>query len=155
MEHRFKITSFVFVHICLVVTCCISWALLLSGSLWRMQCIIRIMMWSRSLRSMAPSIRYYDECRLCLMFCFVQVFWIFASFLKIAPMHVNNVREVPEYEIDPAELDFTNGNDLSKVCMYISLSFTWAFSNWLSLALISLQLVRIVDFRLYFLYLKF
>jgi len=37
-------------------------------------------------------------------------------------MHVNNVREVPEYEIDPAELDFSNGNDLSKVCIYISLS---------------------------------
>ena len=53
------------------------------------------------------------------MFCFVQVFWIFASFLKIAPMHVNNVREVPEYEIDPAELDFSNGNDLSKVCIYV------------------------------------
>ncbi|WVZ68831.1 hypothetical protein U9M48_017719 [Paspalum notatum var. saurae] len=33
---------------------------------------------------------------------------------KIAPMHVNNVREVPEYEIDPAELDFSNGNDISK-----------------------------------------
>jgi hypothetical protein len=34
-------------------------------------------------------------------------------------MHVNNVREVPEYEIDPAELDFSNGNDLSKVCIYV------------------------------------
>jgi len=29
-------------------------------------------------------------------------------------MHVKNVREVPEYEIDPAELDFSNGNDISK-----------------------------------------
>ncbi|XP_006644703.1 integrin-linked protein kinase 1-like [Oryza brachyantha] len=34
--------------------------------------------------------------------------------LKIAPMHVKNVREVPEYEIDPNELDFTNGNGISK-----------------------------------------
>jgi len=33
---------------------------------------------------------------------------------KIAPMHVNNCRQVPEYEIDPAELDFSNGNDISK-----------------------------------------
>uniref|UniRef100_A0A0D9V5L9 Protein kinase domain-containing protein n=1 Tax=Leersia perrieri TaxID=77586 RepID=A0A0D9V5L9_9ORYZ len=36
------------------------------------------------------------------------------SKLKIAPMQVNNVREVPEYEIDPKELDFTNGNGISK-----------------------------------------
>ncbi|KAG2600688.1 integrin-linked protein kinase 1-like [Panicum virgatum] len=33
---------------------------------------------------------------------------------KIAPMHVNNCRQVPEYEIDPAELDFSNANDISK-----------------------------------------
>lgn len=43
--------------------------------------------------------------------------------LKIAPMHVNNDREVPEYEIDPNDLDFTNGNDLSKVCICLALSF--------------------------------
>ncbi|TVU35106.1 hypothetical protein EJB05_16977 [Eragrostis curvula] len=36
------------------------------------------------------------------------------SKLKIAPMHVNNDREVPEYEIDPKELDFTNSQDISK-----------------------------------------
>ncbi|KAK3165436.1 hypothetical protein QOZ80_1AG0033170 [Eleusine coracana subsp. coracana] len=36
------------------------------------------------------------------------------SKLKIAPMHVNNDREVPEYEIDPSELDFTNSKDISK-----------------------------------------
>jgi ankyrin repeat protein len=47
------------------------------------------------------------------------------SKLKIAPMHVKNVREVPEYEISPNELDFTNGNGISKVCIYeyVSLSF--------------------------------
>lgn len=40
-------------------------------------------------------------------------------------MHVKNVREVPEYEISPNELDFTNGNGISKVCIYeyVSLSF--------------------------------
>jgi hypothetical protein len=30
-------------------------------------------------------------------------------------MHVDNDREVPEYEIDPNELDFTNSKDISKV----------------------------------------
>ena len=33
---------------------------------------------------------------------------------KVAPMHVNSDRDVPEYEIDPNELDFTNGKDLAK-----------------------------------------
>ena len=32
-------------------------------------------------------------------------------------MHVNSDRDVPEYEIDPNELDFTNGKDLAKVCV--------------------------------------
>ncbi|OMO57129.1 hypothetical protein CCACVL1_25978 [Corchorus capsularis] len=32
----------------------------------------------------------------------------------MAPMHVNHAREVPEYEIDPKELDFTNSVDISK-----------------------------------------
>ncbi|ONM38101.1 MAP kinase kinase kinase47 [Zea mays] len=44
----------------------------------------------------------------------IKIFEKHGSKHKIAPMHVNNVREVPEYEIDPAELDFSNGNDLSK-----------------------------------------
>lgn len=30
-------------------------------------------------------------------------------------MHVENAREVPEYEIDPRELDFTNSVDITKV----------------------------------------
>ncbi|XP_038987080.1 integrin-linked protein kinase 1-like isoform X2 [Phoenix dactylifera] len=34
--------------------------------------------------------------------------------LPIAPMHVKNYREVPEYEIDPSELDFTNSVDITK-----------------------------------------
>ncbi|KAK6124161.1 hypothetical protein DH2020_042070 [Rehmannia glutinosa] len=32
----------------------------------------------------------------------------------MAPMHVRNVREVPEYEIDPRELDFTNSIEITK-----------------------------------------
>ncbi|XP_045787018.1 integrin-linked protein kinase 1 [Trifolium pratense] len=32
----------------------------------------------------------------------------------VAPMHVQNAREVPEYEIDPSELDFTNSVCITK-----------------------------------------
>ncbi|MBA0840235.1 hypothetical protein Goarm_002834, partial [Gossypium armourianum] len=32
----------------------------------------------------------------------------------MAPMHVNHAREVPEYEIDPKELDFTNSVYITK-----------------------------------------
>uniref|UniRef100_A0A5B7AK26 Putative dual specificity protein kinase shkB n=1 Tax=Davidia involucrata TaxID=16924 RepID=A0A5B7AK26_DAVIN len=32
----------------------------------------------------------------------------------MAPMHVKNAREVPEYEIDPKELDFTNSVNITK-----------------------------------------
>lgn len=35
--------------------------------------------------------------------------------MKIAPMHVDNAREVPEYEIDPKELDFSNSIHITKV----------------------------------------
>lgn len=34
---------------------------------------------------------------------------------QMAPMRVQNARDVPEYEIDPKELDFTNSIDLTKV----------------------------------------
>lgn len=30
-------------------------------------------------------------------------------------MHVQNAREVPEYEIDPSELDFSNSFHITKV----------------------------------------
>lgn len=33
-------------------------------------------------------------------------------------MHVNHAREVPEYEIDPGELDFTNSVEITKVKCY-------------------------------------
>ncbi|XP_015083079.1 integrin-linked protein kinase 1 isoform X1 [Solanum pennellii] len=32
----------------------------------------------------------------------------------VAPMHVENVREIPEYEIDPRELDFSNSVNITK-----------------------------------------
>ncbi|KAJ6824327.1 serine/threonine-protein kinase STY8-like isoform X1 [Iris pallida] len=34
--------------------------------------------------------------------------------LKIAPMHVKNAREIPEYEIDPKEIDFSNSFQITK-----------------------------------------
>jgi len=34
---------------------------------------------------------------------------------QMAPMHVNHAREVPEYEINPKELDFTNSVEITKV----------------------------------------
>lgn len=33
-------------------------------------------------------------------------------------MHVNNAREVPEYEIDPSELDFTHSVNITKVYIF-------------------------------------
>jgi hypothetical protein len=33
----------------------------------------------------------------------------------MAPMHVTHAREVPEYEIDPKEFDFTNSVEITKV----------------------------------------
>ncbi|RZB41175.1 hypothetical protein D0Y65_055425 [Glycine soja] len=33
---------------------------------------------------------------------------------KMAPMHVNHAREVPEYEINPKELDLTNSVEIMK-----------------------------------------
>ncbi|KAH7651391.1 Non-specific serine/threonine protein kinase protein [Dioscorea alata] len=42
--------------------------------------------------------------------------------IKTAPMHVTSAREVPEYEIDPRELDFTNSIDITKGTFRIA---TW------------------------------
>ncbi|XP_068665596.1 serine/threonine-protein kinase 12-like [Aristolochia californica] len=39
----------------------------------------------------------------------------------MAPMHVQNAREVPEYEIGPKELDFTNSVDITKGTFRIAL----------------------------------
>ncbi|GMH11968.1 hypothetical protein Nepgr_013809 [Nepenthes gracilis] len=39
----------------------------------------------------------------------------------MAPMHVQNAREVPEYEINPDELDFTNSVDITKGTLRVAL----------------------------------
>jgi hypothetical protein len=42
--------------------------------------------------------------------------WQYMNILfQIASMHVNHAREVPEYEINPKELDFTNSVEITKV----------------------------------------
>ncbi|KAM7500597.1 hypothetical protein LguiA_025011 [Lonicera macranthoides] len=38
----------------------------------------------------------------------------------VAPMHVGNAREVPEYEIEPKELDFTNSVEITKGTFHIA-----------------------------------
>ncbi|KAJ3671007.1 hypothetical protein LUZ60_008433 [Juncus effusus] len=42
--------------------------------------------------------------------------------IKVAPMHVDSARDVPEYEIAPTEIDFTNSKDLTKGTFRIA---TW------------------------------
>lgn len=45
----------------------------------------------------------------------------------MTPMRVKTAREVPEYEIDPKELDFTNSVDITKVFLtLIAFSFAHA-----------------------------
>ena len=46
---------------------------------------------------------------------------------QIAPMHVNHAREVPEYEIDPKELDFTNSVEITKVITVILILLVFLF----------------------------
>lgn len=41
----------------------------------------------------------------------------------MAPEHVENALEVPEYEIDPSGLDFTNSVDITKVMAHICAIF--------------------------------
>ena len=36
----------------------------------------------------------------------------------MAPMHVRHAREVPEYEIDPKEIDFTDSVEITKVLLF-------------------------------------
>lgn len=37
----------------------------------------------------------------------------------MAPMHVKNAREVPEYEINAKELDFTDSVNITKVSNHL------------------------------------
>lgn len=39
----------------------------------------------------------------------------------MAPMHVEAALEVPEYEINPDELDFTQSREISNVKMFLAL----------------------------------
>ncbi|KAL0011486.1 hypothetical protein SO802_006594 [Lithocarpus litseifolius] len=39
----------------------------------------------------------------------------------MAPMHVRHAREVPEYEMDPKEIDFTNSVEISKGTFHLAL----------------------------------
>lgn len=41
----------------------------------------------------------------------------------MAPMHVKNARDVPEYEIDPQEIDFSNSVNINKVIIVIISNF--------------------------------
>lgn len=45
-------------------------------------------------------------------------------------MHVNSANEVPEYEINPDELDFTQSKEISNVKTVFSESFTNVFSSF-------------------------
>lgn len=50
----------------------------------------------------------------------------------MAPMHVQNAREIPEYEIDPKELDFSNSVDITKVkltCQLLYMAVQALFSS--------------------------
>ena len=42
---------------------------------------------------------------------------------QMAPMHVRHAREVPEYEIDPKEIDFTNSVEITKVLFFFFFFF--------------------------------
>lgn len=59
--------------------------------------------------------------------CF-EAFPFLCFCVQMAPMHVTNAREVPEYEIDPKELDFTNSVDITKV-----IHCSWLFRMLVSL----------------------
>ena len=59
-------------------------------------------------------------------------------------MHVKNYREIPEYEIDPEELDFTFGAEIKKVIDYSLVSFSESFI----LVLLSLKYSVLCDAKL-------
>lgn len=40
---------------------------------------------------------------------------LLSTIKQMAPMRVQNARDVPEYEIDPKEVDFTNSIEITKV----------------------------------------
>lgn len=48
---------------------------------------------------------------------------VFIILFQMASMHVNHAREIPEYEVDPKELDFTNSVEISKVSSLLGVYF--------------------------------
>ncbi|KAJ9566161.1 hypothetical protein OSB04_002127 [Centaurea solstitialis] len=49
----------------------------------------------------------------------------------MAPMHVKNAREVPEYEIGATELDFTDSVDITKASRHhVSVQGTFTIASW-------------------------
>ena len=55
---------------------------------------------------------------------------------QMAPMHVRHAREVPEYEIDPKEIDFTNSVEITKVLFFFFSLPSFVIENIQSIALI-------------------
>ena len=48
----------------------------------------------------------------------------------MAPMHVNHAREVPEYEINPKELDLTNSVEIMKVNFILIYCFCYFYGQF-------------------------
>lgn len=59
----------------------------------------------------------------------------------MAPMHVRYAREVPEYEIDPKELDFTDSVEITKVSFFFfSMTLIMVLSFLVSSVILELSL---------------
>lgn len=54
---------------------------------------------------------------LAFVFCWWLPIYVYVVIIlfQMAPMHVNHAREVPEYELNPKELDFTHSVEITKV----------------------------------------
>lgn len=119
-----------------------------------MQYIIKSMMQSNFWRNMARNL-WYVQCVGCVGFlrfwylylsayrswliCFMLFVYLFKrSNNQTAPMHVKNARQVPEYEINPQELDFTNSVDITKVRYMFSF---WSPKENLNIHVLSIWLL--------------
>lgn len=84
--------------------------------------ITKTTMWSNFWRSMAQSLRYGRNFLTGMNLLVNSDSWERYCWIQVAPMLVKNAREVPDYEIDPKELDFTNSVNITKVKNWICLS---------------------------------
>ena len=74
----------------------------------------------------------------------ISLFFVFFDFeivdcnfaAQMAPMHVRHAREVPEYEIDPKEIDFTNSVEITKVLFFFFSLPSFVIENIQRIALI-------------------